>query len=161
MGARLRRCGFPLWTRERSLSHTGLQSPHLPRRLQRLGVVAQRLCAGYAGGSNREGIRPALGCLVGTHQIAYAVDLSELGEAGLWAPQRVPADGHALLNRVEEIVRRGRVRGLMKVIWSSPWMCVGSATSQPRKALSSTTPSTAGHRTVQRPQRSDVPCITA
>jgi len=39
-----------------------------------------------------------------------------LDEADLWAPQRVPADGHDLLGRVEEIVRRGRVRGFV------PWL---------------------------------------
>jgi len=39
-----------------------------------------------------------------------------LDEADLWAPQRIGADGHALLGRVEEIVRRGRVRGFV------PWL---------------------------------------
>lgn len=87
----------------------------------------------------------ALGRLVGTHALACVVDVSDLGgtaarrafmaaftealydsnaeplhlvldEADLWAPQRVPFDGHALLGRVEEIVRRGRVRGFV------PWL---------------------------------------
>ena len=86
----------------------------------------------------------ALGRLVGTHQLACVVDMSDLGsssrrefmttfaevlyeanteplhlvldEADLWAPQRVQAGGHALLNRVEEIVRRGRIRGFV------PWL---------------------------------------
>jgi hypothetical protein len=39
-----------------------------------------------------------------------------LDEADLWAPQRVQLDGYDLLGRVEEIVRRGRVRGFV------PWL---------------------------------------
>ena len=39
-----------------------------------------------------------------------------LDAADLWAPQRVPPDGFDLLGRVEEIVRRGRVRGFV------PWL---------------------------------------
>ncbi len=91
------------------------------------------------------GMGPALGHLVGTHRIACVVDLSELGssavrrefmtafaealyetnteplhlvldEADLWAPQRAQPDGQELLNRVEEIVRRGRIRGFV------PWL---------------------------------------
>ena len=87
----------------------------------------------------------ALGRLVGTHALACVVDVSDLGsaaarrgfmtaftealydsnseplhlvldEADLWAPQRVPPDGYDLLGRVEEIVRRGRVRGFV------PWL---------------------------------------
>ena len=86
----------------------------------------------------------ALGRLVGTHQLACVVDMSDLGsssrrefmttfaevlyeanteplhlvldEADLWAPQRAQAGGHALLGRVEEIVRRGRIRGFV------PWL---------------------------------------
>jgi len=87
----------------------------------------------------------ALGQLIGTHQIACVVDVSDLGsasvrrgfmtafaealfvanteplhlvldEADLWAPQRAQPDGYDLLQRVEEIVRRGRVRGFV------PWL---------------------------------------
>ena len=39
-----------------------------------------------------------------------------LDEADLWAPQRTQPDGLDLLGRVEEIVRRGRVRGFI------PWL---------------------------------------
>ncbi|MGI8710443.1 MAG: hypothetical protein ACR2LA_05570, partial [Acidimicrobiales bacterium] len=39
-----------------------------------------------------------------------------LDEADLWAPQRAQPGGHALLGRIEEIVRRGRVRGFV------PWL---------------------------------------
>ena len=39
-----------------------------------------------------------------------------LDEADLWAPQRVQPAGRALLGRVEEVVRRGRVRGFV------PWL---------------------------------------
>ena len=39
-----------------------------------------------------------------------------LDEADLWVPQRVQPDGYALLNRIEEIVRRGRIRGFV------PWL---------------------------------------
>jgi len=39
-----------------------------------------------------------------------------LDEADLWAPQRAQPDGYDLLQRVEEIVRRGRVRGFV------PWL---------------------------------------
>ena len=92
-----------------------------------------------------EGMGVALGRLVGGHQLACVIDLSELGsgaarrrfmlafaealyeanteplplvldEADLWAPQRPQPDGYALLGRIEEIVRRGRVRGFI------PWL---------------------------------------
>ena len=91
------------------------------------------------------GMGAALGHLVGTHTLACVVDVSDLGsaavrrafmtaftealydsntdplhlvldEADLWAPQRVTSDGYDLLGRVEEIVRRGRVRGFV------PWL---------------------------------------
>ena len=91
------------------------------------------------------GMGAALGQLIGTHQIACVVDVSDLGsastrrgfmtaftealfsanteplhlvldEADLWAPQRAQPDGYDLLQRVEEIVRRGRVRGFV------PWL---------------------------------------
>ena len=39
-----------------------------------------------------------------------------LDEADLWAPQRTQPDGLELLGRIEEIVRRGRVRGFV------PWL---------------------------------------
>ncbi len=87
----------------------------------------------------------ALGRLVGTHPLACVVDLSEIGssaarrlfmtafaealhafnteplhlvldEADLWAPQRAQPDGQDLLGQIEEIVRRGRVRGFV------PWL---------------------------------------
>ncbi len=87
----------------------------------------------------------ALGRLVGTHPLACVVDVSELGssaarrgfmtafaealyetnteplhlvldEADLWAPQRAQPGGQALLGRIEEVVRRGRVRGFV------PWL---------------------------------------
>jgi hypothetical protein len=87
----------------------------------------------------------ALGRLVGTQHLACVVDVSDLGsaaarrgfmtaftaalhesnaeplhlvldEADLWAPQRVQADGYDLLGGIEEIVRRGRVRGFI------PWL---------------------------------------
>jgi len=92
-----------------------------------------------------EGMGGALGHLVGIHQIACVVDVSDLGsaaarrgfmtaftealyaanteplhlvldEADLWAPQRAQPDGYDLLQRVEEIVRRGRIRGFV------PWL---------------------------------------
>jgi len=92
-----------------------------------------------------EGRGAALGHLVGTHPLACVVDVSELGssaarrafmtafaealyeanteplhlvldEADLWAPQRAQPGGQALLGRIEEIVRRGRVRGFV------PWL---------------------------------------
>jgi len=91
------------------------------------------------------GMGAALGHLVGTRPLACVVDVSDLGsaaarrafmtaftealyganteplhlvldEADLWAPQRVQQDGFDLLGRVEEIVRRGRVRGFV------PWL---------------------------------------
>ncbi len=91
------------------------------------------------------GMGAALGHLIGTHAVACVVDVSDLGsaavrrafmtvftealydsnteplhlvldEADLWAPQRVQQDGYDLLGRVEEIVRRGRVRGFV------PWL---------------------------------------
>ena len=87
----------------------------------------------------------ALGHLIAAQALACVVDVSGLGsgaarrafmtaftealhdsnteplhlvldEADLWAPQRVSLDGHDLLDRVEEIVRRGRVRGFV------PWL---------------------------------------
>jgi len=93
----------------------------------------------------RPGMAGALGHLVGTHQLACVLDVSDLGsaaarrvfmtaftealyqantaplhlvldEADLWAPQRAQPDGYDLLQRVEEIVRRGRVRGFV------PWL---------------------------------------
>ena len=80
-----------------------------------------------------------------THALACVVDVSDLGsgaarrafvtaftealhesntqplhlvldEADLWALQRVQLDGYDLLGRIEEIVRRGRVRGFV------PWL---------------------------------------
>ena len=92
-----------------------------------------------------EGMGAALGRLVGEHSLACVVDLSELGsgaarrrfmssfaeavyeanseplhlvldEADMWAPQRPMPEGMALLGRIEEIVRRGRVRGFI------PWL---------------------------------------
>ena len=92
-----------------------------------------------------EGMGAALGHVVGTHSLACVVDVSELGssaarrgfmtafsealyeanteplhlvldEADLWAPQRTQHSGQALLGRIEEIVRRGRVRGFV------PWL---------------------------------------
>ena len=90
-----------------------------------------------------ESMGAALGRLVGTRPLACVVDVSDLGssaaarrgfmtafmealyaanteplhlvldEADLWAPQRAQAGGHELLGRVEEIVRRGRVRGFV------------------------------------------------
>ena len=91
------------------------------------------------------GMGAALGRLVGTRPMACVVDVSDLGsaaarrafmtaftkalyeanteplhlvldEADLWAPQRAQPGGHELLGRVEEIVRRGRVRGFV------PWL---------------------------------------
>ncbi len=87
----------------------------------------------------------ALGRLIGTQPMACVVDVSDFGsaaarrafmteltaalydanteplhlvldEADLWAPQRTQPDGLELLGRVEEIVRRGRVRGFV------PWL---------------------------------------
>ena len=92
-----------------------------------------------------EDMGAALVRLVGTHPLACVVDLSGFGsgaarrsfmtafsetlyeankeplhlvldEADLWAPQRAQRGGQALLGRVEEIVRRGRVRGFV------PWL---------------------------------------
>lgn len=92
-----------------------------------------------------DGMGAALGRLIGTHPLACVVDLSELGsaagrrrfmtafaeavyegnaeplhlvldEADLWAPQRPLPEANALLGRIEEIVRRGRVRGFI------PWL---------------------------------------
>ncbi len=91
------------------------------------------------------GMSATLGRLVGMQPITCVVDVSDLGsgaarrsfmtaftealyeanteplhlvldEADLWAPQRVQPDGLDLLGRVEEIVRRGRVRGFV------PWL---------------------------------------
>ena len=91
------------------------------------------------------GMGVALGRLVATHPLACVVDVSDLGgsaarrafmtafaealyeanteplhlvldEADLWAPQRAQPGGHTLLGRIEEIVRRGRVRGFV------PWL---------------------------------------
>jgi hypothetical protein len=93
----------------------------------------------------KEGMGAALGRLVGTYPLACVVDLSELGsaaarrrfmaafaealyetnrqplhlvldEADLWAPQRPLPEANVLLGRIEEIVRRGRVRGFI------PWL---------------------------------------
>ena len=87
----------------------------------------------------------ALGRLVGREPMASVVDVSDFGsaaarrafmteftaalyeantqplhlvldEADLWAPQRTQPDGMALLGRMEEIVRRGRMRGFV------PWL---------------------------------------
>jgi DNA invertase Pin-like site-specific DNA recombinase len=92
-----------------------------------------------------EGMGAALGHIVGTHALACVVDVSDLGsaaarrgfmtafadalhqanteplhlvldEADLWAPQRAQPDGYDLLGRIEEIVRRGRIRGFV------PWL---------------------------------------
>ena len=92
-----------------------------------------------------DGMGAALDRLLGTHPLACVVDLSELGssgarrlfmtafakalheanteplhlvldEADLWAPQRAQPDGQELLGQIEEIVRRGRVRGFV------PWL---------------------------------------
>jgi len=92
-----------------------------------------------------EGMGAALGHVVGTHALACVVDVSDLGsaaarrgfmtafadalhqanreplhlvldEADLWAPQRAQPDGYDLLGRIEEIVRRGRIRGFV------PWL---------------------------------------
>jgi len=91
------------------------------------------------------GMAVALGRLVSTQPIACVVDVSDFGsaaarrffmtaftealyafntqplhlvldEADLWAPQRAQPEGQDLLGRVEEIVRRGRVRGFV------PWL---------------------------------------
>jgi len=99
----------------------------------------------HADVSLDESMGGALGHLVGIHQIACVVDVSDLGsaaarrgfmtaftealyaanteplhlvldEADLWAPQRAQPDGYDLLQRVEEIVRRGRIRGFV------PWL---------------------------------------
>ena len=95
-----------------------------------------------------EAMGAALGRLIGTHPLACVVDLSELGssaarrrfmaafaealyeanteplhlvldEADLWAPQRPVPEAQTLLGRIEEIVRRGRVRGFIP--WQSLW----------------------------------------
>jgi len=91
------------------------------------------------------GMGAALGRLVGAQPMACVVDVSDFGsaaarrafmtaftgalyqantetlhlvldEADLWAPQRTQPDGLELLGRIEEIVRRGRVRGFV------PWL---------------------------------------
>ncbi len=91
------------------------------------------------------GMGTAFGTLVGTRALACVVGVSDLGsaiarrgfmtaftaalyeanteplhlvldEADLWAPQRAQPGGHELLGRVEEIVRRGRIRGFV------PWL---------------------------------------
>ncbi len=91
------------------------------------------------------GMGAALGRLVGSQPMACVLDVSDFGsaaarrlfmtaftealyaanaeplhlvldEADLWAPQRTQPDGLELLGRVEEIVRRGRVRGFV------PWL---------------------------------------
>jgi hypothetical protein len=87
----------------------------------------------------------ALGRMVGREPMACVVDVSDFGsaasrrvfmtefttalydanteplhlvldEADLWAPQRTQPDGLELLGRMEEVVRRGRVRGFV------PWL---------------------------------------
>jgi hypothetical protein len=87
----------------------------------------------------------ALGCMIASEALVCVVDLSELGsnaarrrfmaafsealyeaneeplhlvfdEADLWAPQRPLPDQTGLLGHMEEIVRRGRVRGFI------PWL---------------------------------------
>src|SRR5215470_5212434 len=92
-----------------------------------------------------ESMGAALGRLIGTRPLACVVDLSELGsaaarrrfmaafaealyeanseplhlvldEADLWAPQRPIKGWEGLLGHIEEIVRRGRVRGFI------PWL---------------------------------------
>jgi uncharacterized protein len=92
-----------------------------------------------------ESMGAPLGHLVGVRHLACVVDLSELGsstsrrrfmtafaetlyeanteplhlvfdEADLWAPQRPLPEANTLLGRIEEIVRRGRVRGFI------PWL---------------------------------------
>lgn len=92
-----------------------------------------------------ENMGAALGRLIGMRALACVIDLSELGsaaarrrfmavfseavyeanseplhlvldEADLWAPQRPLPEANALLGRIEEIVRRGRVRGFI------PWL---------------------------------------
>jgi len=89
-----------------------------------------------------EGMGGALGRLTGAHQRAHVEDLSELGgsaahrrfmaafaekvyransepqhlvldEADLWVPLQPLPEAYALLGRIEEIVRRGRVRGFI------------------------------------------------
>ena len=91
------------------------------------------------------GMGGALGQLVATQRMACVIDVSDLGsatarrgfmtaftgalhaanqeplhlvldEADLWAPQRAQPDGFDLLGRIEEIVRRGRIRGFV------PWL---------------------------------------
>jgi len=91
------------------------------------------------------GMGAVLGRLVGAQHMACVVDVSDFGsaaarrafmtaftgalyaanteplhlvldEADPWAPQRTQPDGLELLGRVEEIVRRGRVRGFV------PWL---------------------------------------
>ena len=92
-----------------------------------------------------EGMGAALGRLIARQALACVVDLSELGssaarrrfmtafaealyeaneeplhlvldEADLWAPQRPLPEQTGLLGRIEEIVRRGRIRGFI------PWL---------------------------------------
>src|ERR1700733_4864733 len=92
-----------------------------------------------------ESMGAALVRLIGTRPLACVVDLSELGsaaarrrfmtafaealyetnreplhlvldEADLWSPQRPLPEANTLLGRIEEIVRRGRVRGFI------PWL---------------------------------------
>ena len=92
-----------------------------------------------------ESMGAALGRLIGARDLACVVDLSELGgsaarrrfmtafaeslfqanteplhlvldEADLWSPQRPLPEATVLLGRIEEIVRRGRVRGFI------PWL---------------------------------------
>ena len=91
------------------------------------------------------GMAAILGQLIGTHPLACVVDVSDLGnaaacrmfvaafikalhrsnteplhfvldEADLWAPQQVNPGGHDLLRQVENVLRRGRVRGFV------PWL---------------------------------------
>ena len=70
--------------------------------------------SGFAsGGARRLFMTAFTGAL---HDVNTALLHLVLDEADLWAPQRTQPDGLELLGRVEEIVRRGRVRGFV------PWL---------------------------------------
>ena len=127
------------------------------------------------------GMGAALGRLVGTQPLACVVDVSDIGsaparrsfmtaftaalydsnteplhlvldEADLWAPQRVQLDGYDLLGRIEEIVRRGRVRGFV------PWLVTQRGAAQgrtepggyPGVAETDVQPGPGGHRPLDR-----------